>query len=283
MEYIESTGAQCINTEYNPKYNTRVVVDVSNMANATGMIFGAQTSSSARFNAYRTDASRIRSDYFSSSTNKDLADSTPRTTVDKNANVQTAWDVEITNTAVTSGQCNHPLFLFCFNNAGTPSVFCSMRLYSCQIYDGDVLVRDYWPCYDPEGIACLYDKVEGKYYYNQGSGEFVAGGAVLPSGEIAVNITGTGDIDAAVKINGTWYDTATSGLTVKAGEIIVLYVQGGSNRYGMATIDGTRVLSVGDAEATYDWVVPSGISQINIALTSYWVNGGNSTITVTTS
>lgn len=51
----------------------------------------------------------------------------------------------------------------------------SMRLYGFKIYDNGTLVRDFWPCYDPDGVACLYDKVEGKYYYNAGSGEFTAG------------------------------------------------------------------------------------------------------------
>jgi hypothetical protein len=41
--------------------------------------------------------------------------------------------------------------------------------------DNGVLVRDMWPCYDPDGVACLYDKVEKKYYYNAGSGAFTAG------------------------------------------------------------------------------------------------------------
>ena len=51
----------------------------------------------------------------------------------------------------------------------------SMRLYYCKIYDNNDLVRDFIPVRDYNGIACLYDKVENKYYYNQGTGEFIAG------------------------------------------------------------------------------------------------------------
>ena len=51
----------------------------------------------------------------------------------------------------------------------------SGKIYYCQIYDNGTLVRDFWPCYDPDGVACLYDKVEKKYYYNAGTGAFTAG------------------------------------------------------------------------------------------------------------
>ena len=39
-----------------------------------------------------------------------------------------------------------------------------MRLYSCQIYDNDTLIRDYVPCMDNNGVYGLYDKVNGVFY-----------------------------------------------------------------------------------------------------------------------
>lgn len=48
----------------------------------------------------------------------------------------------------------------------------NVKLYYCKIWDGETLVRDYIPVLDSNGVACLYDKVEGKYYYNQGTGTF---------------------------------------------------------------------------------------------------------------
>ena len=52
-----------------------------------------------------------------------------------------------------------------------------MKLFSCQIYDNGTLIRDYLPCLDKDGVACLYDKVSETYFYNQGTGEFIAGEA----------------------------------------------------------------------------------------------------------
>lgn len=50
-----------------------------------------------------------------------------------------------------------------------------MDLKSFKIYDNNDLVRDFIPVLDNNGIACLFDKVENKYYYNQGTGEFLYG------------------------------------------------------------------------------------------------------------
>lgn len=50
------------------------------------------------------------------------------------------------------------------------------KLYSCSFYNKDgILIRDYIPVIDSSGIPCLYDKVEDKFYYNEGTGEFLYG------------------------------------------------------------------------------------------------------------
>ena len=49
------------------------------------------------------------------------------------------------------------------------------KVYYVQIYDNDTLVRDFIPVLDQNGVPCMYDRVEQKYYYNAGTGDFVAG------------------------------------------------------------------------------------------------------------
>ncbi len=44
-----------------------------------------------------------------------------------------------------------------------------------KIYSNNKLVRDFIPVLDEDNKPCLYDKVEKKYYYNQGTGEFLYG------------------------------------------------------------------------------------------------------------
>ena len=90
-----------------------------------------------------------------------------------------AFKVDASSVAVSGGSftSTYNLHLFGLHESNTTNYLASMRLYSCQIYEGSTLVRDFWPCYDSDGVLCLYDKVEKKYYYNQGTGEFIAGAA----------------------------------------------------------------------------------------------------------
>ena len=49
------------------------------------------------------------------------------------------------------------------------------KIYYLQIYDNDILVRDFIPVLDKNGVTCMFDKVERKFYYNAGTGDFIAG------------------------------------------------------------------------------------------------------------
>lgn len=64
------------------------------------------------------------------------------------------------------------LYLFNLDNKGFP---CSEKIAYFKIYKDDVLVRDMIPVLDPNGVPCMYDRVEQKYYYNAGTGDFIAG------------------------------------------------------------------------------------------------------------
>ena len=49
------------------------------------------------------------------------------------------------------------------------------RIYYFKIWKNDVLVRDFIPVLDSSGIPCLFDRVGGEFYYNAGTGQFIAG------------------------------------------------------------------------------------------------------------
>ena len=50
-----------------------------------------------------------------------------------------------------------------------------MRVYGAKISINNKIVQDYIPVLDKNGVPCLYKKIEGKYYYNQGTREFLYG------------------------------------------------------------------------------------------------------------
>lgn len=50
-----------------------------------------------------------------------------------------------------------------------------LRVYSMQILDNGNLIRDFIPVLDSYGVPCMYDRVTNEFFYNQGTGQFIAG------------------------------------------------------------------------------------------------------------
>lgn len=49
------------------------------------------------------------------------------------------------------------------------------KVYYAQVYETGTLVLDLLPCINPDGEVGLYDLVNGKFYGNAGTGDFIAG------------------------------------------------------------------------------------------------------------
>ena len=68
------------------------------------------------------------------------------------------------------------LTYYVFNSHSEPSLMSSMRLYKLKMWTDDILVRDFIPCYrKSDNVVGMYDLVNGKFYTNEGTGEFVKG------------------------------------------------------------------------------------------------------------
>ena len=63
------------------------------------------------------------------------------------------------------------LYLWLFGYSGENSKH-NAKIYNSKIYKDNILVRDFIPVLDKDGVPCMYDKVEGKFYYNNGTGDF---------------------------------------------------------------------------------------------------------------
>ena len=78
--------------------------------------------------------------------------------------------VSYTNTSVSEESTN--IIIFARSELdGSISRNAYMKLYYFKIYDNDRLIKDFIPVLDKKNKPALYDKVEGKFYYNQGTGE----------------------------------------------------------------------------------------------------------------
>ena len=70
----------------------------------------------------------------------------------------------------------YPIFLFALDNAGSPADYGYFRIKSARMWNSsNELIRDYIPVIDKDGKAAMYDKVNGEFYYNKGSGSFKVG------------------------------------------------------------------------------------------------------------
>lgn len=173
LEYIRATGTQYINTGFIPNSNTRVIVR-ANLATGTS-VYGI-TQTNAMLNL--TGAGDKSGMYFywgsgGASTRTNYFDAVH--TFEQNKNVCYVDGAHYYTYTATSWSSSYPMFLFGRSASGSLNDAGTCSIYSCQIYDNGTLVRDYIPAVNNRGEIGMYDKLNDKFYTNQGSGSFTGG------------------------------------------------------------------------------------------------------------
>lgn len=238
VEYIEASGTQYINTGFNLTSNSRLVIDMDvTAASDQKALFGSRTSSNAGFVLFTYDNNEgYQSDFNTQQLYPVGGTSSGRHTIDKNREKLYQDGVLACTHTVSTFSTGYPAFLFSINKAGTAmsAYNSSGRIYSCQIYESDVLVRDFIPCINTSGAVGLYDTVNGSFHGNSGSGVFTAG-----------NVVETG-LPGRVNIGGAW-KTLTKGY-VNVGGIWKPIVAGYVNVNGV-----WKLLWKAEKEILYTW------------------------------
>ena len=181
LEYIQSSGAQYINTGFNPKSTSRVVMEFEFLKNATASPFMSRdiSNDTNMFGVFNING-RLRSDFNTTKVSFSTGLSPLQKLIyDRNKNVCTIGTETITNANGTFS-APRPLFLFASDDSGTARFFTTGKFYSCQIYDNGTLIRDFVPCIAPTEAVGLYDTVGAQFYANAGTGTFTAGPEILP-------------------------------------------------------------------------------------------------------
>lgn len=175
--YIESNGTQYINTNIKPANQTRIIFTFEPIGTGSNQCyFGSKASGPGPTDQYAcvlTSDGTIRIDYGPENLATPVKPSGV-TTISKNGSMTVINDQTFANTSAIFTGANN-LYLFGGNFGGVFSYPASIRLYSCQIYDGTGLIRDYIPCKNETDQVGLYDLVDGVFYPNAGTGAFVAG------------------------------------------------------------------------------------------------------------
>ncbi len=194
IEYLESTGSEYIDTGYIVNVNnydkTRFVVDTNILGSVSGYAFNGIGNASInaflvgeRLNDIKYGVGNEISTSINYNNNRVIFD------LDAKNNKYTVFDTVTEeylvnlNKLVTNNkgfdETQSLLILFGYLRASFPTGeyqrLHKAQIYNCKIYEEEKLVREFVPVLDKNKIPCMYDKIEGKFYYNEGNGQFQYG------------------------------------------------------------------------------------------------------------
>lgn len=219
VEYIESSGTQYIDTNFIPDNNTSYNIDIE-LKTLNSLQYFISSHSTNRNNIYMNASSYASAGYGSSYkvTSESLQLNTKYNfSLNKNSfymNNNLLWEFSeetFTNTA----NC----ILFAHNTNGTINNFSAIKLYSCKIYDNNILIRDFIPCYrNSDSEIGLYDLVNNVFYENSGTGNFNYED-VIPTPDNPIKLISCGDKTTNLfdKNNANIYGGYLSGSGIVSG------------------------------------------------------------------
>lgn len=171
VQYIQSTGTQYVDTGFKPNQNSRLLIKLSTSETGSHTVFGADLgwtddgfALGVGFTHYGKETGTISG----------LNNGSPHE-VDFNKNIISMDGNPVLTMGNSTFSVPHNLALFANNRAGGIQEKTTMVLYYCQIYNGNIVIRDYIPCKNAAGAVGLYDLIGQKFYGNAGSGSFTAG------------------------------------------------------------------------------------------------------------
>lgn len=176
LDYVESTGTQFVDTGYYPSDKTKIKIKFANLTDGRGAnILSGYTSDADNFRLF-VSGSKMYLDYGSGGFD---GASTPQNKYNRigggvvPCNLGEPYEVELGNryikdiqsnetiissTTVSFSRKNYPIYI---NGNSNPSL---SRIYYLQIYDDDILVRDYVPVRRrTDDVVGLYDTITREF------------------------------------------------------------------------------------------------------------------------
>lgn len=188
VEYIESTGAQWIDTGYIPNNTTEIEVGVSGItassfalsSGGTWFLGGRQGYLNRAYGFYYNPSQQSFYYAFGNTmlSGKYTTLYNAYKTIKTNATGLYIDGAKVVSTTLSTFMAPVSLSLFGLNNNGSTISFTSFKLHYCKIWDNGILVRDFVPVLDKDNVACMYDNVSDSYFYNKGTGNFIAGNEI---------------------------------------------------------------------------------------------------------
>ena len=185
LEYIEADGTQYINTLYKPTHRTSVEMSIATInLNDTFVPFGTRANGALafilgiNFNNKSYIQYNTNTAIYSTEDSTNLLNTKLLITLDNFLGRITYNGINIDMVPEDRGvfTCTTNLYLGCSNNNGTVQYIQPYKLYYFKIYESNALVNDFIPVKRiSDNEICLYDKVTGTFFTNQGTGSYIAG------------------------------------------------------------------------------------------------------------
>ena len=148
-------------------------MDVASVAEGTFAFFGTRdTETTNAYILWQLNSTSVRSDYGANQVQQTVDSTENRVVIDKHEASCMYGSISIENESATFS-CTNNLLLFTTSTGGTVDERkASAKLYSCKIYDDDLLIRNFVPVKNDSDQVGLYDLIEEKFYANAGTGAF---------------------------------------------------------------------------------------------------------------
>ena len=181
LEYIESSGAQYIDTGLKPTQDYSMTIKCQSTGTKNNTYAACDTN--WQNTGFFIGVSVFEFGNASTMSAQNYGENPIVLTLDKTGGYKDGvkiWNNTSTNTFQTVSN----LTLFALNRNGTIREYLTGKIYYCTIRDNGTLVRNFIPCKNPEGAIGMYDTIGAQFYQNLGTGVFVAGDEWKPGQEM---------------------------------------------------------------------------------------------------
>ena len=259
LDYIESNGIACINTDLKPSYDYTIKIryQYTSLIQTYNPIFGMRLAAVGTGNGlfwvgmhFNEKKAYLR--FGENSVNYAMG-AKALDVIEMTCSPEGIFiNGEDTGARYFNGEITSeakPICLFTINGESGISANLgetNAKVYSYQVFDRDMnLIQDLRPCLHPKTLkACMYDMVTKKYFYNQGTGE------LKPSGRFVTSIlfdgasyidTGLAHQTCTIEVDLRFEETGTRQLMGFATST-AQYWGKGANSSTIEYFSGTNVL-----------------------------------------
>ena len=180
VDYIQSSGSQYIDTGLYPNQDYGAVVSFKYIAQ--GFVFGAELNWSNQSFDLIPSYDGVTYVYYNSTSFRyyGTMNTTSLYTCDVKKGAGKLYKDEVLvyehNEATRIFTSSYKLVLFALNRGGSIREYGKIKMYACDIYENDVVLRSFVPVFDTiNQVYGLYDVVGQQFYGNSGSGNFTGG------------------------------------------------------------------------------------------------------------